>query len=1124
MKGLTCLRVFTGILAILLLGSGLLLHAQYTEGTIAGTVIDPTGAAVPNAKITVTNQETGQARELETDAVGYYRVPYLPPGTYEIRVEGSGFKAIVIREIAVRVNVTTRRDVKLQLGALVETIEVVGGASLIQLEEARLADTYETRLVEELPLNGRDIYFLTTLQPGVTATMAPQISNTSFNTFENAFVSNGATVRGNNFVLDGTNNNNEWLGGTPAITPSIEAIEEFQVQTLNFSGEYGRNNGSVTNIITKSGTNEFHGRVFYFHRNSSIDARTVFDPEDPAPLLQHQFGAQIGGPIRTDQTFFFFNYEGTRNKRGITNTQFVETPEFRDLVRTVNPTSLAAQFFTDFPAPPCDPGETLRLLGDPAGIDRGSIVDPVAGRLAGVFGDFFWDSRPDGVLDSCYAKVARPQKRESEQYIARIDHSFSQNSKFHARWLIDDREADTSVEQHGDGAIRGFGADLRGNFNDVNVGYMHTFSPRFFNSLRLAYSRQDFGIGLSIPPGTTLDTLESIGRPDFFGQLFFDDGTAQVGSSVFIPRDFVFNVYTVSDIATAIVGPHTIKFGFDTRWMQENSDYQLETRPWFEFTSIFHFAVDEAYWHDGLVNRDPSSPDFGLYTGTPRRYRWNQWGWFVQDDWKATRNLTLNLVLRHEIFRSPSEKGNMMANVILGSGTSIFEKIANAGVGPVDTIYETEWTNFSPRLGIAWDPTGSGKTAVRAGFAIAYLEPYSNMWTNSSRFNPPFAAWAGTSPVLGQGTDVHYTFPFEESPDFALPPTPTNGIPLGMRLALDAVMEGLTTAYSTQWFFGVQREFFGDYAVTANYVGTRGMKLYLWEDWNRERGDILDFVENRLNPEWSNVWMISNGADSIHHGGNLQVKKNYSHGFMFVANYTFGHTIDWPSSDAGLGDFTNISSGAGLYIGAQDIQDRRADRSSSEFDVRHRFTMSGIWELPSFSGASPWVRKAFGDWQVNSIISLQSGRPFAVSCQLAWFSGCDWNLDGRENDRPNDPGLPRSGYSNADFLSGIFTVTDFCPNGLVPWYLGTPCVTEGTNGNLGRNTYRGPGFASVDMGLFKEIPVTESTSFQFRWEIFNMFNRKNLWIPTTNLGSPGFGKSSAAFPGRQMQFALKFIF
>ena len=1103
--------------AVFFLAAVMSVHAQWTEGTIFGTVTDPAGATLPGARVVATSQETGRVYEAQASDIGYYRLPNLRPGRYDLRVEASGFKTALVKDVEVRVNVTTRADVQVELGALAETIEVTAGTSLVQTEEARLADSYTTRQVEDLPLNSRDIYALPTLQPGVTATLAPVISNTSFNTFDNAFISNGASVRGNNFVLDGTNNNNEWLGGTPAITPSVEAIEEFQVQTLNFSAEYGRNNGSITNIVTKSGTNDFHGRAFYFHRNSGVDARTTFDKDKPAPLLQHQFGAQIGGPIRQNQTFFFFNYEGTRSKRGTTQIRFVETPGFRDQVRTMFPTSIAAQFYTDFGAPPCDPDVTQRLLGSPLGIDGGTLQP-------GPLPAFAWNFASDGVLDYCYASLAKPQKRSSDQYIARIDHSFSDKDKLNARWLWDDREADTSLEQHGGGSIRGFGADLVGGFTDVNVGYLHTFSPSFLNNFRFAFNRQDFGISLNIPPGQTRDTLESIGRPDFFGQMFFDDGTTIMGGSIYIPRDFVFDVFTVSDVATHIIGNHTLKYGFDIRWIREESDYQLETRPWFEFTSIFHFAVDQPYWHDGLINRDPSSSDFGTYTGSPRNYRWAHYGWFIQDDWKARRNLTLNLGLRHEIFEGLSEKDGKMGNVILGSGASIYDRIASGRADRVDSVYDTEYTNFSPRVGLAWDPLGDGKMAVRVGFAVAYLEPYSNMLTNSSRFNPPFAAWVGSSPVLGRGTDVHYTFPFEESDDFDDDATPTNGLSNGIRLVMDSVMEGLTTAYSTQWFLGFQREFFRDYSVSLNYVGTRGIHLYLWEDWNRFRGDILDFVENRLNPEWGNIWMVTNGADSVYHGGNLQVKKAYRSNFMFVANYTFGQVIDWPASDAGLGDFDNISASGELYIGAQDINDRRADRGPSEFDVRHRFTFSSIWDLPLFSGASPVVRNVFGGWQLNSIINLQSGRPFTVSCTRAWFAGCDWNLDGRENDRPNNPGLPSGGYSTQEFLNGVFTVTDFCSTGLTPWYAGTPCVPAGTNGSLGRNTYRGPGYASVDMGLFKNMRFKERYNLQFRWEVFNLFNRINLWIPVNNLGSPSFGKTLTAFPGRQMQFALKFIF
>ena len=283
------------------------IHAQFTDGDIAGTVTDPSGATIIGATVTITSLQTAHVERTQTDKIGYYHVHHLPPGAYRIRIEAAGFKVTVLNEVAVNASATTPADAKLQVGTASETVEVAAGAVLVQTEEGRLANTITTREVENLPLNGRQVYQLVTEEPGVTATNAPVVSSvpspTSSVTFDSGFIANGSTPRGNNFVLDGTSNNNEWLGGTPLIYPSLEAIQEVQVQTLNFSAEYGRNSGAIINIITKSGTNDFHGSLFYNNRNTALDARNFFSTNKKAPLQLNQFGFAFGGPIKKDKTF-----------------------------------------------------------------------------------------------------------------------------------------------------------------------------------------------------------------------------------------------------------------------------------------------------------------------------------------------------------------------------------------------------------------------------------------------------------------------------------------------------------------------------------------------------------------------------------------------------------------------------------------------------------------------------------------------------------------------------------------------------------------------------------------------------------------------------------------------------
>jgi hypothetical protein len=1091
--------------------------AQLTEGTIVGSVTDASGAAVSGAKVVVKNVGTGAVLERTTDDIGFYRALHLSLGTYQIRVEKAGFKAAIVENVAVNVNYTTRTDVALQIGSTQESVTVSETIPLVQTEEGRLSGTLSTQEITQLPLNGRQVYQLATLQPGVTATTAPVISSvpspTSSVTFDFGFIANGSTPRGNNFVLDGNSNNNEWLGGQPLIYPSLEAIEEIQVQTLNFSAEYGRNNGAIVNVVTKTGTNHLHGSVFYSTRNSSLDAANAFEqPGQKSPLHLHQFGFSVGGPVIKDKTFFFANYEGSRLKQGLPGLIITETPAFRQDVFNRFPNSIAAQFFTDFPGPACIPGTSFSTGSVVAGATDPFAVGPVS----------------PAQNDKCSAVAPNLSSNSSNQYMIRMDEHLNPHDQFFVRWVANKASGDVAPQELG-AAARGIGAPFDGFFADLGLGYTHEFSSTTLNDLRFSYSRNNSNISVVIPPNTkTAQILKSAGLPaDAFAAITFDDGVTGFGGETFIPRAFVFNTFGVNEALTHMVGRHSIKIGFQSRHIQENSNYQLDTHPDYEFNSIYNFVNDNPWLTFALVNRNPASPNFGHFTDAPRNFRWSQWSAFVQDDWKIRSHLTLNLGLRYDIFGSPSETKGILSNMILGPGSTRFAQIATASVGRVKELWSTNYKNFAPRIGLAWDPTGNGTTAIRSGFSIAYNEPYSNLYTNASRLDPPDSAIPVEFPSLGQGTNINYTFPFQPSPDYANPVSANGGIQ-GLTFEPSGVDPHLKTAYALQWFLGVQHQFLRDYGFTINYVGTRGVGGYTREDSNRFNGDVCnattcDFTINRLNPGWSQIFYISNESQSSYHGLNAQLRRNYTHGFMFVANYTYGKVLD-NVTEGGLGDYFNVS-GHGLdYSGVQNIQNPGADRGPSEFDVRHRFTLSGMWALPSPKG-SPALNKVLGGWQLNTIVSLQSGRPFDVYCGLAWFQGCDFNMDGLQYDRPNRPAnVKTSGFSNQQLRNGIFKVTDFCPTGLVPFFLGTPCLPVGTNGNLSRNAFRGPAFKEVDLGLSKDTKVRERLTIQFRADAFNLFNRVNLFNPDGNLGSPTFGRSTAAFAPRVIQLGLKILF
>ncbi len=1125
------------LVLMLCIGIAPLGWGQFTEGNLAGTVTDPTGAAVMKAKVTVSSKDTGVKYNVETDNIGYFRIQHLRPGSYDIRVEAPNFKTALVTAAPVSVNATTTADVKLQVGSFTEAVEVTGATALVQAEEARLSDTISGRAVTELPLNGREIYQLMSLQPGVTATNAPVISNVpspnSPVTFDFGFDANGAGPRGNNFVLDGTTNNNDWLGGTPVMFPSPDAIQEFQVQTLNFSAEYGRNNGAVANIVTKSGTNSFHGSIYDFERNTALNARNFFDqPGEKTPLLAHQFGAVFGGPIRKDKTFFFLNYDGSRRKDGQPTLFTVETPQFRQQVATLLPNSIANQFYKDFPAPPCIAGTSKDVGSIPA-----PGVPPIGNPLA--------VGPNDGVPDTCQAVAPQVQPSRADQYMVRIDHDINQRNKIFGRWISDYASADVSRQELLGAGIRGFTAPLNGFFADLALGWTRQMSNTFVNDLRFSYGRSNSSIQAVVPPeSVSAKQLVAAGMPNFFGTLVFDDGTTGFGGTLYVPRVFVFNTFAWNDTMGKQVGRHGLKWGFEFRRIQENSDYALETHPYYIFNSIFNFANDQPWLVESLVNRNPASPDFGHFTYSPRHFRHNQYAAFFQDDWKVTSRLTLNLGLRWEVFGAPTETNGILSNIILGTGSDIFQQIANGKAGRVSQLFPTHRRNFAPRIGIAWDPTGKGQTAIRTGFSIAYLEPFSNLYTNPSRFDPPEASFIDSDPVFGFGTNINYTFPVQPSPDNFSAVTASGGAALG-KVAMEGLDPKLRTAYSVQWFLGVQQEFLRNYAVSINYVGTRGIHLYGRENWNRFNGDVCnattcDFTVNGYNKDWGQIFYTSNNNSSIYHGMNAQLKANYNHGLMFTANYSFGKTLDLVS-DPGLGDFFNVSSAGLIYAGVQNPHKPQLDRALGAFDVRQRFTLTALWDLPKPTMGSAFAEKLLGGWQLNTILSLQSGRPFEVYCGLAWFDGCDFNMDGLAYDRPNRPAnLKTSGWSTSQFVSGVFgdptqtrnpilgsitsqAIQTFCPQ-IIPFWNGTPCLPVAQDGNLSRNAFQGPSFKDVDFAIFKNTNIGEKLKVQFRTEMFNLFNRTNLYQPQGNMGNPQFGKSRSAFASRQIQFGLKLMF
>ena len=1076
-----------------LLFTAVLCVAQVTEGGLNGYVLDPKGNALANSQVTVTNSATGQQRRVTTDANGFYQVQFIVPGTYEVKATHEGFATAVAKGVVVQSSSLARADVQLSLGSVTQTVEVSGAVPIVNTEESRLSNTLSESQVQNLPTPGRDIYALAAIQPGVTATLAPTVSDTGFNEFNYGTSANGAGPRGNDYVVDGVSNNNEWLGGIPAISPSVEAIQSFQIQTANLSSEYGRSNGSVVIISTRSGSNNFHGSVYDYVRNPIFDARYRFDQPGTGRsyVKRNDFGFALGGPIVRDHTFFFVNYEGRRGTDSQTLLLPGETPQFRQQVAQYRPNSIANAQLQAYPAGPCVAGTA---------VDTGSIFlkDYSLATAQSVPYYQFIDGPPDGIPDICTTSYVDSRPQDGNQFLARLDQTFSNGDSFFARFMYTRNTTDAGREELSGAVSRGFKAPYHGAFPNGMLSYTHIFSPNALNDLHFMFARSDFGIGFNAPKSASNN----------YPYLYFDSGAAPFGGEVFVPRTFVFNNYSLADAFSLKKGRHTLKFGFDLERLQENSNYESETFGFYEFQDMFTFANDGPYYTEAAVN-----PTTGQFTGSPRHFRQTWWGAFAQDNWRVNRNLSVNLGLRYDVFGSPSETNGILANLILGSGTTLAQRVATATVGRVSQLFKTDYSNVAPRVGFAYDPFGTGNTVIHGGFSIAYQPPYSNLYTNASRFDPPDTAFPFVFPLYYGGT-ISYGIPAVASPGFETGLSPAGGIP-GVRISVSGVQQNLKTAYTEQWFFGVQHRLFGQYAFTMDYVGTGGRDLYIRDDINRFTGDRTSLAVGavRFNPNFGGTTYVKNGPGSNYNGLNVQLQRQMRNGYSFAVNYTWSKALDYVS-DPGLGDFSNV--GTPLYTGTMDEQNLRLDYGPSDFDVRHKLSAYGTWILPNHF-SNPFLRSAVGGWQFNGIVTLQSGRPFSVICTNVVT--CDYNGDGVGYDRPNIPafGNTLTGLSRSDYINGIFTPADF-PNP-------NAGTSLGKDGTLGRNTFRGPGYANVDASLFKTFTLPHETKLEFRAEAFNLFNRVNLYLPNANLSQTlNFGKSTAAFPARNLQLALKVMF
>jgi len=1115
--------------------------AQVTTGEITGLVIDDTKAVVPGVEVIAANVATGVSRNGLSEANGLYRIPFLQPGSYTLKASLTGFKTAACDGITVTVGEVVHVDVILDVGDISETVTISGQATTVDVEQGRVSTLVDSQRILDMPLNGRNIYSLMQLAPGAVNTNATVWERGNGLYMQYTTSVNGGRVNFNGFWLDGVTN--KGLSGGTTVTPGVDSIQEFRMESMNFSAEFGDSAGSVVNVVSKSGTNAYHGSVFEFLRNDVLDAANFFDEYDVATgekgkpaYKRNQFGASLGGPIRRSSTFFFGSWESLRMRTGQSAVRVFESPPWANYVQQYG-AAVASFLYKNYPTP-----KPVTTVTDTVGsylVNQGWIAEPtqaeVDGFLTGTFGS------PAGALAADTPMIGetsyfQPDWVDTDQWSVRIDHEFrGGKDKLFGRYYWDRTKAIYLA------ARPAFDGPWEAEANQPALAETHVFSPRLVNEFRFGLNRWQ-------------NTL-ALGTPGVPRVLDVASGAAGFGGA-WVPQAFTENAFDYSDVVNLSRGPHSMKAGVEFRRNQENGGFD-QGIPSYYFYGLVYLALDDPYYEYGGV--DPHILDGtrkAELASNFRGWRNTEFGAFFNDDWKVTPGLTLNLGIRYDLYTRLTEVQDRATKFDMTSGENLWYRVRDGDFARTTALSEGDHNNFAPRFGFAWDPFRNGKLSIRGGYGVAYQAGIYNPLANS-RYNPPYYSLNGIFEPEWGGRPGEVVLYGPQTPGQAVAATGPNPNIGAHSLegniiaywpdnpnttALTGIPNpSMRDPYVMSWFLGVQREIRRDLVIDVNYVGTAGRKLLRAEDWNRFTGDRAgagsptgewagDTDWNRINQTYGVLRFWENSVTSSYNALQAQVSKRFSKGWALTGNYTWAHSIDLRSTWHSGGSTSNGRQ-EGFSTDASRIY---LDRGRSIFDARHRFVLNGIWELPVFVKSRALLQNLFGGWQINGILALQSGQPFTPYDGRSFPGGGDYNADGCLNDRPNTPSIGNTVSSaRSDWVNpgaGPFKIPTTSPEripntGEKVAFFGKP--EPGTDGTLGRNTYEGPGFANLDFSLFKDFrieAINEESRLQLRFEIFNAFNRVNFGQPVNGLSSSLFGRSYWSFDARQIQFGLKLIF
>jgi hypothetical protein len=1055
---------------VLALFAGVLAHAQTTT-TLLGTVTDKSGGVVPGAQVSAINTGTNLVRTTQTTPQGEYRIDFLPIGEYTVEVSSAGFKKFVQSGVVLQINVTARVNAQLDVGQISDSVEVTAAAPAVNTENAQIGRTVDNREITTLPIVGRNVYSLLTLTPGVSSSSnSITLGFPEQRTMINGGVDGGAGSV--NYYLDG-GNNMTGLRNTGNVAPNPDAVEEFRVITNNYSAEYGRFAGGVVNVITRSGTNTFHGSLFEFLRNDALNAHD-WGALTMAPLRRNQFGGTLGGPIRRDKTFFFGTYSGLRqNIEQFLNGAVVPTP----LERSGN--------FSASKTQPKDPLSGNALF--PGGIIPSTRFDPVAMNILNKY-------IPASNLPNSLWQGYIPNPLNSDEVLAKVDHALNDSQRLSGSYY----ETSGRQSYQAGGNLPWSAQNYNWRQQNVNASDTWTLGGSTVNQFWFTYGRNFAGrVNL---PGTSLGDLGSTFQPQGTQSLpqITVTGFFTLAESIAGPVAGT-NFYSVRDMLSYTRGRHTFKFGGELALDKDIQQTLLNNYGVFSFSGSKTGNAFADFLTGLPVTMNQDAPITAMD---------NFWttALYAQDDFRVHPRLTLNLGLRWDVQTAPTDPFNREATFVQGVQSQVL-KGSNVPTGLLVVgdpgvkrgIVATPLGHVSPRIGVAWDPFGTGKTSIRAGAGLFYGSVSGNEWNSTSNYQP-FA-------VREQFNNVQsLSNPYGLLPG-GVNPFPYSYNPASPQFILPAAIYGIAPnfrwPYTYQLNFTVQREVAKGWTLSAGYVGSLSHLLPFAMDLNYPyytATATTGNVNNRRPIEpgvLSNIFAVQSSMNTSYHSLQITMEKRVSQRFTLKAFYVYSKDLESAQLD------NNTVNG-----GAEDYRNLALDRGRSDNDRRHVAVGSLVWNLDYFGKWNRAARSILNGWQFSAIVTLQSGLPFNVT------SGSDINLDGNNNDRPMllgnpflDPNRSRSAVTAAWFNTAAF---------------GAPA--KGVDGNTARNLMDRPGSKNVDAGLFRDFHFTERVTLQARGEFTNAFNLVNLNAPNGTLTSQQFGKITGAGSMRQVQVGLRMTF